>query len=238
MIAGLVHIPARSGRFRAQLVITGGAATVEYMSLATAERAAICDTFDAVGPDRATLCAGWNTADLLAHLLVRERQPAAAAGIVVGPLAGVTERAMRGYATTPWPDRVHLLRAGPPLWSPFRVSAFDRIGNGGELFVHHEDVRRGEPGWAPRPADVERDDELWSLLKRMAKMLYKSSPVGVALARPSGERIVAKQAERSVTITGEPGELVLHGFGRDAVRVEIDGDPADVTAFGTVSRGV
>jgi asparagine synthase (glutamine-hydrolysing) len=78
----------------------------------------------------------------------------------------------------------------------------------------------------------------WSLLKRMAKMLYKSSPVGVVLARPSGERIVAKQAERSVTITGEPGELVLHGFGRDAVRVEIDGDPADVTAFGTVSRGV
>jgi len=40
------------------------------MSLATAERAAICDTFDALGPDRATLCAGWNTADLLAHGVV------------------------------------------------------------------------------------------------------------------------------------------------------------------------
>ena len=51
-------------------------------------------------------------------------------------------------------------------------------------------------------------------------MLYRSSPVGVVLARPSGERVVAKQADRSVTITGEPGELVLHGFGRDAVRVE------------------
>ena len=122
------------------------------MSLATAERAAICDTFDVLGPDRATLCAGWNTADLLAHLLVRERQPAAAAGIVIGPLAGVTEHAMRGYATTPWADRVKLLRSGPPLWSPFRVPAFDRLGNGGELFVHHEDVRRGEPGWAPAAA--------------------------------------------------------------------------------------
>jgi len=177
------------------------------MSLATAERAAICDTFDTLGPDRATLCAGWNTADLLAHLLVRERQPAAAAGIVIGPLAGVTEHAMRGYATTPWADRVQLLRAGPPLWSPFRVPAFDRIGNGGELFVHHEDARRGEPGWAPRPPDA-------------------------------GERVVAKQADQSVTITGEPGELVLHGFGRDAVRVEIEGDPADVAALGSVSRGV
>jgi uncharacterized protein (TIGR03085 family) len=208
------------------------------MSLATAERAAISDTFDALGPARATLCAGWNTADLLAHLLVRERQPLAAAGIVVGPLAGVTERAMRGYATTPWAQRVHLLRAGPPVWSPFRVPAFDRIGNGGELFVHHEDARRGEPGWAPRPADAERDGELWALLSRMAKMLYRNSPVGVVLARPTGERVVAKQAESSVTITGEPGELVLHGFGRGAARVEVDGDPADVSALAATSRGV
>ncbi len=208
------------------------------MSLATAERAAICDTFDAVGPDRPTLCAGWTTADLLAHLLVRERQPVAAAGIVIGPLAGVTDRAMRSYATTPWADRVNLLRGGAPLWSPFRVPALDRLGNGGELFVHHEDVRRGEPGWAPRPADPERDAELWSLLQRMAKILYKGSPVGVTLVRPSGERVVAKAGERAVTITGEPAELVLHGFGRDAVRVDVGGDPADVTALGSASRGV
>jgi uncharacterized protein (TIGR03085 family) len=208
------------------------------MSLATAERAAICDTLDDVGPGRPTLCAGWSTGDLLAHLLVRERQPVAAAVIVIGPLASATERAMRGYDGTPWADRVNLLRSGPPLWSPFRVPAFDRIGNGGELFVHHEDVRRGEAGWGPRAADAERDGELWSLLGRMGKMLYRSSPVGVVLARSSGERIVAKQNERSVTITGEPGELLLHGFGRDAVRVEVDGDPADVAALGSVSRGV
>jgi uncharacterized protein (TIGR03085 family) len=208
------------------------------MSLATAERAAICDTFDAVGPDRPTLCAGWSTADLLAHLLVRERQPVAAAGIVIGPLAGVTEHAMRSYATMPWADRVNLLRGGAPLWSPFRVPALDRLGNGGELFVHHEDVRRGRPGWAPRPAEPERDAELWALLQRMIKILYKGSPVGVTLVRPSGERLVAKAGQHSVTITGEPAELVLHGFGRDAVRVDVDGDPADVAALGTASRGV
>jgi uncharacterized protein (TIGR03085 family) len=208
------------------------------MSLATAERAAICDTLDAVGPDRPTLCEGWTTTDLLAHLLVRERRPLAAAGIVLSPMASVTEKAMRGYATTPWADRVNLLRGGAPLWSPFRVPAFDRLGNGGELFVHHEDVRRGEPGWAPRPADTERDAELWSMLGRMGRMMYRTSPVGVILARPSGERIAAKAGERSVTITGEPAELVLHAFGRSAVQVEIDGDPADVAALGSVSRGV
>jgi uncharacterized protein (TIGR03085 family) len=208
------------------------------MSLATAERAAICDTFDAVGPDRTTLDAGWTTGDLLAHLLVRERQPLAAAGIMLAPLASVTEKAMRGYATTPWADRVNLLRGGPPLWSPFRIPAFDRLGNGAELFVHHEDVRRGEPGWSPRPADAERDAELWSVLGRMGRMMYKSSPVGVILARPSGERVVAKSGERSVTITGEPSELVLHAFGRSEVQVELDGDAADVAALGSVSRSV
>lgn len=41
------------------------------MSLATTERSAICDAFLAAGPDRPTLCAGWTTRDLLAHLLVR-----------------------------------------------------------------------------------------------------------------------------------------------------------------------
>lgn len=208
------------------------------MSLATAERAAICDTLDAVGPGRSTLCEGWTTADLLAHLLVRERQPLAAAGIVLAPLASVTDKAMRGYDAVPWAERVDLLRRGAPLWSPFRVPALDRLGNGGELFVHHEDVRRGEPGWSPRPAEAERDAELWALLGRMGKILYKSSPVGVVLARPSGERIAAKPGERSVTITGEPAELVLHGFGRNAVDVAIDGAPADVTALTAVSRGI
>jgi hypothetical protein len=41
-----------------------------------------------------------------------------------------------------------------------------------------------------------------------------------------------------VTITGEPAELVLHAFGRSAVQVEVEGDPADVAALGSVSRGV
>ena len=47
-----------------------------------------------------------------------------------------------------------------------------------------------------------------------------------------------KPAGRSVTIAGEPGELVLHAFGRAAVRVETDGDPADVAALAAASRGI
>lgn len=208
------------------------------MSLASAERAAISDAFDALGPDRPTLCDGWTTADLLAHLLVRERQPWASLGIVFSRFAPATERAMAGWGATPWSERVALLRGGAPVWSPTRVPALDRLVNGGELFVHHEDVRRGGPGWEPRTADAERDGELWSTLVRMGTMLYRRSPVGVVLRRPSGELVVAKAGEPHVTIVGEPAELVLHAFGRSQIRVEMAGEPSDIAALDSASRGV
>lgn len=206
------------------------------MSLASDERAAICDEFEKAGPDRPTLCDGWTTRDLLAHLLVRERAPWAAGGVVVPALAPVTEKAMRGYAAMAWPEMVELLRAGAPAWSPFRVRRVDELGNGAEYFVHHEDVRRGEPGWEPRPADPTRDAQLWTLLQRMGRMLFKASGAGIVVARPSGERYVLRTGPGLVTIVGEPAELVLYGFGRDAARVELEGDPADVAALG--ARGI
>ena len=158
------------------------------MSLASDERTAICDEFTRLGPDRPTLCAGWTSRDLLAHLLVRERQPWVAPGLVISALSPLVERATAGYAATPWSEMVEALRSGPPSWSPFRVGKVDEFANGVEFFVHHEDLRRGEPGWEPRPPDPARDGALWKLLQRMGGMLYRRSPVGVALRRPSGER--------------------------------------------------
>ncbi len=206
------------------------------MTLATDERTAICDEFLEKGPDRPTLCEGWNTRQLLAHLLVRERQPWVAPGLFVPALAPIVGRAMDKYASTPWPEMVAELRAGPPAWSPFRVGKVDAFANGAEFFVHHEDVRRGEPGWEPRPADETRDGQLWTLLKRMGGMIYRGSPVGLVLRRPSGEQLVVKTGPGLVTIVGEPGELVLHAFGRDAARVELEGDPVDVTTYSGVAR--
>jgi uncharacterized protein (TIGR03085 family) len=208
------------------------------MSLASSERAAICDELDRVGPDRPTLCEGWSTRHLLAHLLVRERQPWAAPGIVVPALAPFTERAMRGYDGAPWGDMVGELRAGPPLWSPFRIPKLDEVGNGIEFFVHHEDVRRGEPGWEPRLPDPVRDAKLWAAVVRMGSGLYRHSPVGIVLRRPSGDQHVVRTGAGLVTIVGEPAELVLHAFGRDAARVELEGDPAAVEAVAAAARGV
>lgn len=208
------------------------------MSLATAERAALCDEFDRVGPGRPTLCGDWDTRDLLAHLLVRERRPWAAPGILVSALAPLTEHAMACYADAPWAAMVQELRAGAPLWSPYRIGALDRVVNGAEFFVHHEDVRRGEPGWAPRPPDAVRDDALWRLLLRTGRMLHRGSPVGVVVRRPSGAGHVLRPGPGVVTIVGEPGELVLHAFGRNAAQVELEGAAGDVEALERASRGL
>ena len=208
------------------------------MSLARAERAALSDTLDKTDPDRPTLCDGWTARDLLAHLLVRERQPWAAGGIVIPFLAPVTERAMQGYGDTPWTDMVEQLRTGPPAWSPSRIARVDEAMNGAELFIHHEDVRRGVPGWEPRGADETRDGAVWETLTRMGRLLYRRSPVGVVVRRPTGEQAVIKTGSGLVTVEGEPGEILLHAFGRDAVQVELRGQPADVAALTESSRGV
>ena len=71
------------------------------MTLAQTERAALADLFTELGPDQPTLCEGWDTGDLLAHLLVRERRMDAAAGVVIKPLAGWTAKVSAGYRNRP-----------------------------------------------------------------------------------------------------------------------------------------
>ena len=128
------------------------------------------------------------------------------------------------------------VRAARLVADPAR-RAWTRLVNGAELFIHHEDVRRGEPGWEPRGADETRDGALWALVSRTGRLLYRRSPVGVAVRRPTGEQAVIKTGRGLVTVEGEPGEILLHGSGRDAARVELHGEPADVAALTAAPRG-
>lgn len=49
------------------------------------ERQGLSDLLLELGPDASTLCAGWDTVDLAVHLVVvRERKPLAAPGILLG----------------------------------------------------------------------------------------------------------------------------------------------------------
>ncbi|MGQ0716471.1 MAG: TIGR03085 family metal-binding protein [Pseudonocardiales bacterium] len=208
------------------------------MTLAASERRELCDLMDQVGPDAPTLCEGWTTRDLAAHLVVREGRPDAAGGILLPPLARYTARVQSSIAQRPWPQLVDLVRSGPPWWSPYSVPGLGDKINTMEYFVHHEDVRRAATGWEPRSADPRRAGVLWGLLRRGARVLYRKSPVGVVLRTPDGSERTVRRGERSVTVVGSPEELTLHAFGRDQAIVEIEGDQVDVVGFRSSQRGL
>src|SRR5271157_947100 len=102
-------------------------------SLAQQERTSICDLFVETGPDAPTLCEGWTTSDLAAHLVVRERRPDAALGIVVPSLAARTERVQgKVRDRLGWTELVATVRDGPPLL----LRPVDEPMNTVEYFVH------------------------------------------------------------------------------------------------------
>jgi uncharacterized protein (TIGR03085 family) len=198
------------------------------MGEAAEERRALCALFDELGPDQPTLCEGWQTRDLAAHLALRDRRIDAAPGLMFSAFAARTQKVQDSLAGRPWAELVELVRTGPPKWSPFALPVLGDLVNTAEYFVHHEDVRRAQPDWEPRPADAQRDAALWRGLGMTARMTYRRSPVGVMLRREDGTVLAAKRGPHTVTILGEPGELLLHVFGRDAVRISFEGDQADV----------
>ncbi len=129
------------------------------VSLAQEERITLCDLLVERGPDAPTLCEGWRTADLAAHLVVRERRPDTGPGLVWPPLAGYTDKVRRAVRDrTPWEKLVDTVRQGPPLL----LRPFDGPMNTVEYFIHVEDVRRAEDGWEPRPISPEMADALWA----------------------------------------------------------------------------
>lgn len=208
------------------------------MTLAAGERLALSDLMERVGPDAPTLCGDWTTRDLAAHLVLREGRLDASPGILVPPLAGYTARIQRGMAQRPWAELLAQVRSGPPWWSPLNLPGLGNKINAVEFFVHHEDVRRGRPGWTPRAADPRRAAELWALLVRAAGLCYRKSPVGVVLRRPDGVAHTARRGERAVTLIGSPEELLLHAYGRDEVVIEAEGDQDDVAGLEGSERRV
>lgn len=196
------------------------------------------ELFEDLGPDAPTLCTGWKTRDLAAHLLVRERRLDAAPGILVPALAPHTQRVQDSYAARPWAEMVELVRAGPAWYWPTAIGPLDELTNGSEFLVHHEDVRRAQPGWEPRPADPVRDAAAWKSAKQAAKLNLRKSPVGVILKTPEGREARVKDGPETVTVVGDPMELLLFVFGRDAVQLTFEGDAYAVDRLRKHKRGI
>jgi uncharacterized protein (TIGR03085 family) len=203
---------------------------------------------DKAGPDAPTLCEGWRTAELAAHLVLREHRPDAALGILGGPLASYTERVLADMSRRiPYPRLVETIRTGPPRLSVYGIPGADAKLNLTEYFVHHEDVRRAQAGWQPRALDQRFTDQIWRGLSR-ARLMLRKVPVGIEFARDDlAERPGGRQAVRLtvrprtpvVTVIGAPAELLLWTFGRTGVaRVKLEGAEADVAALKQASWGI
>ncbi|MER6560045.1 TIGR03085 family metal-binding protein [Streptomyces sp. NPDC001027] len=194
-------------------------------TFAKRERLLLADLLETAGPEAPTLCEGWQTRDLAAHVVVRERRPDAAGGILIKQLASRLDRVMEEFAAKPYGELIQLIRTGPPRFSPFQLKQLDEASNTIEFYVHTEDVRRARPDWSARELDPVFQDALWSRLERTARLMGRGAPTGLVLRRPDGRTAVANRGTPVVTATGEPSELLLFLYGRQsAAAVELDGE--------------
>ena len=207
-------------------------------------RSALALALRDAGPDAPTLCTGWRSRHLAAHVVLRESAPLVAAGAALPPLNPHAERRIAELAerSADWAGYAGLVERvarGPARWSPM-----SRMGEGAnllEFFIHTEDVRRGAGTAQPRSLEPEHVEALWTRLSRAATLLYRKSGVGIVLVVPGGPRRAVRRPRGdagTVVVRGEVGELALHAFGRaGAAHVDVLGDPADVEQLQRSSSG-
>ena len=208
---------------------------------AQSERLLLCDELDRLGPDQPTLCEGWETRDLAAHLLVREHRPDLTAGRFVPFLAGHLEKEQGKIAHGDYTTLVDRVRRGAPVWNPMAHPKVDEVTNLIEFFVHHEDARRAQPGWEPRELSPQLSGKLWSALKRSSRLMFRKAPTGIVLIAEGQGRYAARLPDEhgTVVLRGTPAELVLYAYGRKSVaRVEFEGDADDIAALQKTALGI
>lgn len=193
------------------------------MPVSQSERAALADLLEQLGPDQPTCCAGWTTQDIAAHLVVRDRRPDAMPGYALGgPFTRWTDRVhARARTRAPFEQLVAGVRSGPPSWVPTAWPVVDRLANTAEFVIHHEDVRRAQPGWAPRELPRSVQDQLWRTVPFLARGRSSSRPAGGLLVRRSdvpdgsaGSERRLHDGEPTTTVVGAPLEVLLWVSGR------------------------
>jgi uncharacterized protein (TIGR03085 family) len=181
------------------------------------ERLELCDLLLQLGPDAPTLCAGWTTADLAAHLVLREHfHPSSDARRAVEKAKGL-------------PALVARLRVGAPL-VPWRLPRIRGVINGLEYFIHHEDARRAN-GRDPRPPVADLEALCWRMTGFGARRLARRiRPYGLELVRADGQR--RRYGSGNIaTLSGPATELLLYLSGRrSAAQVTLGGAAGAVAA--------
>lgn len=193
------------------------------------ERALLAETLTGLGPDQPTLCEGWTTHHLAAHLKLREGDPIDEARSMFRGDAAVEA----AVGSTDFETLVRRIAEGPPWSSPFRLPKLEPVLNSLEYFVHHEDVRRAQPDWQIRDLPTWAQDQLWNGVVGFSRMALRRSPVSVRLERTdNGAAKQIGKGDDPVVVRGLPGELALYLFGRREVAdVELSGPDEALAAF-------
>jgi uncharacterized protein (TIGR03085 family) len=207
------------------------------------ERSELIETLRQLGPDAPTLCAGWSSEDLAAHLVVSEAyggwpMVAAYAARRVLPatltlrgmrsLQSVGGRQIRRARNRGWAWVLRRLSAGPPPGYGRPSVAPIRLV---EEWIHHEDLRRAN-ALDPRPGSAAMNEALWRaglLLTGFPEFLSGRAGIEVALSDGRTHRLGDTPRVR---IEGTPGEVLLFLAGRGAVaQVRVTGDQSHVRAL-------
>ena len=189
------------------------------------ERRALCDLLEELGPDAPTLCAGWTTFDLAAHLVLREH------------FHRWSDAQRAAEKAKGFPALVARLRSGAPL-IPWRLPRLRNVLNGAEYFIHHEDVRRAN-GLEPRSPVEDLEALSWRMTGYNARRLARQiRPYSIQLVRPDGATRTFGSGTPA-TLTGPASELLLYLDGRRATaRATLGGPPAAMAAVDAADLSV
>jgi uncharacterized protein (TIGR03085 family) len=172
------------------------------------------------------------------HLVVRERRPDAMVSNLIPALAGHGEHIRLAKAARPYSEVVWEVR-NPPWWSPLSNPLTNELANGLEFFIHHEDVRRGSPGWEPRVLDAGQRAAIWRAVKFTARIGLRRLHIPVLLRAPGLGQVTIGGDPPWATLSGDPGELALFVSGRQrASRVDVEAPPATAELLRTADLGV
>ena len=194
-----------------------------------AERWALADTLEHCEPEAPTLAGAWTVADLAAHVAWLDRlgglptflgrSIVARRAIRLNDVAGrVADRAIRAARRRGLPWAIERLRADPPALlvrpSVAPVGLF-------EVFVHHEDIRRAQPGSAVRAGPQAELQPVVSWLLRYHRTVLPD----ISLVVRAGGNEESRGSGPTVVLQGLHSEVVLWLAGRRSVAdVELLGD--------------
>ena len=189
----------------------------------------------------ASLDEGWTVEDVAAHIVGREHHvwDLGRAMLFKGKMGPDQHELLRREKGLGRAALLASMRTMPPL--VFRLPGLMALGNVGEAYIHHEDIRRGALD-RPRSVPADLEPALWAALSLFSGRGLRRIPVKgtVALVWPDRERRMVSVGggrhaggdSADAVLSGEPGELLLWLSGRKtAAHVQLDGAPALVGAL-------